>query len=1096
MPGRRPYRLRATGGTRDRALLCTLVPLGMFLFTLGFIGSGTGITLLPSDPHHIGTQVVGLLVAVIGLTHWKWRAHRAGRTWPARQMIIFPSPAPLRFPHTSPAQTAKRAALNDLRSDPQEVYEQERPGSACPSSLQTGFAAVADKDTWMRLWTDDDRVVTLSNTWDIPLSSDIGSPGYLVGRDDELAVIQTLLKEIPATGRAMLVSGEPGIGKTTLLAAAADAASAAGTQVLHAAGAKPGSEVAFSGLNQILSPLLPDIRGLAPAHQEALQLALCFSRRPQPNRLVVSTATMALLHNVASRQPLLVTVDDLHRLDRTSLAVLGFIARRIPNGVGLLMAARQGQDGLIESNSVSINGLPTTVLQPISASAATKILHSWFPAINPRVRQRLIAEAGGNPLVLTELPTALTASQLIAVEALPSVLPLTPRLRALFEPRITRLPAETRRLLLLAALLGTGDLQVLQAATGTHRLLDDLAPAELGLLISLDNHGRLTFSHSLIPSTITQLATGSELSDAHRTLARVLLHQSDRHAWHLAEAANEPDERVAVLLDEVTQRMLNRGDLPAALTTATRAAALSPVPSDRARRLADAASLHADSGELSTAWHLLDAARRADPDLAGSLRDASADARLLLDGGGDVDTIHQALVTALRARLHLPDPVDNTLIEALTTLWSICVLAGRRPDLWQPFHEAVTQLGPQIPLELVLMGTVGADAARSTASSLAELDLAIVGLRDEYDPMRIVRIAHSALHVDRLPECRGALWRVVRMPAGAGRIGVIALLLLCVDSFHTGQWETAERLADKGIEMSKRHAPGVSIWPLQCIQSLLAAVRGDGESTRGLCDEMSKWAVKHRVATVQYLVLRTCVLEAIGQEDFEEAYRLAAIISSPGEFPRYAATALLVCMDLVEAAVHTSRFDEANAHVAAMYREGIDTVSPRLALAVAGSAAIAATDASRSKLFEKALSLPNTDQWLFDRARVQLAYGEHLHLIQSTSRARTHLSAALDVFQRLGAQPWATRASTKLRSIGQTRQAGNDLDSAALTPQELEIATLAASGMTNKQIAERLYLSHRTVANHLYRVFPKLGITSRGSLRDALGDADAEPGCF
>ena len=192
-------------------------------------------------------------------------------------------------------------------------------------------------------------------------------------------------------------------------------------------------------------------------------------------------------------------------------------------------------------------------------------------------------------------------------------------------------------------------------------------------------------------------------------------------------------------------------------------------------------------------------------------------------------------------------------------------------------------------------------------------------------------------------------------------------------------------------------------------------------------------------------------------------------------------------MDLVEAAVHTNRHAEAAAHVAAMRQERIAALSPRLSLLTAASGAIAADDNAAGGLFAEALAQPGIDQWPFDRARVQLAFGTHLRRARAETEARTHLSAALDTFQWLGARPWAARASNELRATGQTIARAKPAIPTRLTPQERQIAMLAAAGLTNKEIGERLVLSHRTVGTHLHRIFPKLGIATRSALRDASG---------
>jgi len=923
-------------------------------------------------------------------------------------------------------------------------------------------------------------VVALREVRQLPPASGAGAARELVGREGELDLIRTFLDEAAAEGAALVVSGEPGTGKTALLDAAAAFAMADGARVLRAVGVEFEATLSFSGLNQVLSPLLSDTSGLEPVHLGALRVALGFGDGPRPDRLLVSNATMALLRHAAARRPLLVIIDDAQWLDRASATVLGFAARRAVPRVGFLWATRPGPGSLIERSDI-----PVHVLAPISDDAAAVLLDDRFPALAPRVRQRLVVEAEGNPLALMELPTALGAPQLAAVEALPDVLPLTARLQALFEGRIKGLPGQTQRLLLLTALDGAGDLQVLRAAADAVELFDDLAPAERENLIFLDDHHRrLNFRHPLIRSSVVQLSTGAERRGAHRALARALLHQPDRHAWHLAEATLDPNEQVATLLDQAAHRMLRRGDLSGAMTASTRAASLSPVPGDRARRLAQGAWQGARMGEFRTGSRMLAVARQTDPAFTGSLADAAAAALLLMIGDGDIATAHRLLVEALQAHPNPWDAEDGALIEALHTLSVTCIFGGQA-KLWKPFHEAVSRLTPHAPLDLLLTHTVSADPARATASSLARLDHAVAGLKDETDVDRIVRISYSARFVDRLSLCREPLGRIVRESVCAGVIEARALGHLCLDDFFTGRWDEAERLASEGVQLSEVQA-AIHVWRFRYVRALLAAVRGDDDTNRALCDELTSWATPRGALGVQRNSLHARTLATIGRSDFEEAYRSAAAVSPPGEFPSHAEIALFVCMDLVEAAVRTNRLAQANAHVAAMREEGIAALSPRLALLVAGSAAIAATDDVASELYERALAVPDTDRWPFDRARVQLAYGEHLRRTRSTSCSRAHLSAALDIFQRLGARPWASRASNELRATGQVRLTDDRLHSNTLTPQEQAIASLAASGLSNKQIAERLYLSHRTVASHLHRAFPKLGITSRAALRDAL----------
>jgi len=227
-------------------------------------------------------------------------------------------------------------------------------------------------------------------------------------------------------------------------------------------------------------------------------------------------------------------------------------------------------------------------------------------------------------------------------------------------------------------------------------------------------------------------------------------------------------------------------------------------------------------------------------------------------------------------------------------------------------------------------------------------------------------------------------------------------------------------------------------------------------------------------------------LVALGQGDFEEAYQQASMISPAGVLAPHVPHALRVLMDLVEAAVRTGRDAEAAAHVAAMQAANLARLSSRLALVVGGCAAMVAPDDTALDLFHLALAQPGIERWQFDLARVRLAYGERLRRRRAMAEARVQLNAALEIFERLRARPWVDRASAELRATGQTKPRAGDNVLDRLTSQEIEIVRLAASGLTNKQIAERLFLSHRTVSGHLHRAFPKLGVATRAALRDAL----------
>jgi len=913
------------------------------------------------------------------------------------------------------------------------------------------------------------------------------STSALAGRDRELEIIRAFVDEAPARGRALLLSGDPGVGKSALLDAAEGLAAAAGTRVLRAAGA-PFEDMSFSGLNQVLLPLRGDIDRLGCLPRNALNVALGLADGRVYDRLVVSNAALALLDKAAAVRPLLVIVDNLHWLDRASAVVLGFVARRLAgHRVGFLAAERTG------ARSAFGLDVPEQEVVPLDDETSASLVAARFPDLAPGIQQRIVAEARGNPLALLELPAALSEPQRSALTALPAVLPLSRRLRTLFAPRVCELPASTRYLLLLTVLEGTGDLGLLQAAGAGRCEIDDLSPAEeAGLVYVAEDTGRVAFRHPLIRSAVWELWASGDVRRAHRALAAQFGDQPERRAWHLAEAAIEPDGEIAGQLKQAARQMLRRGEATRAVAALMRAARLSPHGSDRSLCLVEAACLSAAvTGELPRVPALLTEARRAAPAPARSLPAVVADAHLLLNGDGDIGTVHRLLADAIRTKSGTADG-GFELTQALRTLLMVCFSAGR-PELWAPLHTALADLTPGVATELALLARICADPARSAAGTLDQLDAAVCELGREADHGRILTLSAAAAWTDRLGGCREALRRVARDSHQGGAVlpAISALTLQCYDDFVTGAWDQAQRLAGECLQACQAYGYPSRAWMARGHLALIAAARGHDELSRELTGEMLRWAIPRGVTAAQLAAHRAGSLAALGRGDFEEAYREAAATSPPGIL---APGALWVMMDLVEAAVRTGRQHEAAAHVTAMREFRIAEISPRLALLVTASAALTVPACEAGHLFEHALGLPAADRWPFDLARVQLAYGEHLRRVRAASGARSHLSTALATFRMLGARPWADRAANELRATGLTVTRTECHGTTVLTAQEYQIAALAAAGLTNKQIGQQLYLSPRTIGAHLYRIFPKLGISTRAALRDALAALPSDDG--
>ncbi|GAA1568253.1 LuxR family transcriptional regulator [Dactylosporangium maewongense] len=908
-----------------------------------------------------------------------------------------------------------------------------------------------------------------------------GAALELVGRDAELAMLRGFRAEMARSAGALLLAGDPGVGKTALLRAAAADAAAAGMRVLAASGTPFEAKHSFSCLHQLLHPVGEQIGWLGPAHRQALQVALGIQDCEPPSLLMIANAVLDLLRQLATEDSVLLIVDDLQWIDRASAMVLAVVARRLTRGLGLLAAYRSGHETFFDRA-----GLPEYEIRPLDETAAAALVAQRFPALVPRVRGRLLAEAQGNPLALLELPLALTDRQQTGVGSLPDVLALNRRLQAAFAARIDGLPPQTRRILLLAALDGSGLLSNLIAGEPD---LVALAAAERAGLIHVDDRaGRLTFHHPLTRSAVVEGSMFDERIRAHAQLAAAMADRPERAAWHLAQASTGPDETVARLLEDAAYTVRSRGDAAGAVTTLLRAADLSPTDTDRSRRLAEAAYLGAlVTGDLRDVPRLL--AGDGHPSGEQSLVTAVAAAHhLLLSGEGDIGTAHRLLAGAIQMQAVPYDGDNPTMVEALYTLGWVCYFSGQA-DLWEPFHAALSRLSPPTPELLALLAGTFDDPARTAAPLLDRLDAAIVGLSVQTDAVWTIRVTLAAMFLDRLTSCRTPLSAILGREPGPGlTLTLHARSLLGLDQFMTGEWDAVRRIAEEHVELCQAHDYRL----LECIGlyllAMLAAAHGDHEQVRQLTDRMTIWATPRGAGLVLRIAEQAKLLDALGRADFGQAYQHATTIATVGQMPAHIPHGLWLIMDVVEAAARTGRIAEARAHVAAARDCRVAAISPRLAMTIEAAAALAAPDDQAPALFDAALAVSGGQRWPFERARIQLAYGERLRRSKANAAARRHLATALETFDRLGALPWSARASAELRATGHTVGGLPSTGPAALTPQQRQIAELAAAGLSNKQIGEKLFLSPRTVGTHLYQIFPKLGITSRAALRDAIAD--------
>lgn len=907
----------------------------------------------------------------------------------------------------------------------------------------------------------------------------------IIGREQELSRLQAFVRDAP-TGAALVLHGEIGVGKTSLLAEAISLARRAGIHVLTARGAEFESEIGYSSLHQLLLPCVAHLDRLETGLRSGLSVALGRVAGPSPDPILVCNASMALLNEAGGQSPILMTVDDLQWVDAATSLVLGLIARRVQGtGISVLTAQRSGRDTFLGRS-----GLPDLPVEALDGGSSAALVRARSPALPDSIVQSVVREAEGNPLALIELAG-------MANDAPDQFLsdtgrrPLSRRLELLFQPRIAELPSDTRKLLVLLALEGSGDLALLGGSGDGPSLLTAIETAEAaGLVRVLPSGRRAEFTHPLVRAALVNGSTFSDRREAHGRLAKLLAGEQERAAWHLAAATLGTDESVAEAVHQAARSMLRRGDATGAAETMLRSAELTPNDRDRSRRLSEAAFIAARvNGSFALADKLLD-----DPDLLTAdspqlLTTAIAAAFTLLAVNGEISVSQRLILKTL----DLQDPADSddaTIAEALWALLNLAI-SSAEPAMFTAFEEALKRFKACAP-RLLELTAAAADPVRMDADDLAELDHELDGVDSVGDLVQIIRLAYAGLFLSRLERCEPALRRVVESArGGAALASVQALQFLANDEFFRGRWNVANDLAQQALQACDNHGLELRNGSI-LVMTRICAVTGRYDESFSMAEELASWAEPRGLGIVSPPIVHSRALAAAGQGDWDGCYRELAEVYPPGEFPRYKPALLWATFDLVEAAVRTGRNSEAAKHVSAMDHVGFSRLSPQHALLAAGCAALVADDRGAAERFREAVSLPGAEQWTFDLARIRLAQGIHLRRLRQTTAARSVLTKAVEAFERLGATPWAEQARLARGAASGRRRSSSVELGAALTDQERAVAELAAAGMTNKEIAAQLFISARTVSTHLYRVFPKVGVSTRAALRDALLNAQEE----
>jgi DNA-binding CsgD family transcriptional regulator len=901
-------------------------------------------------------------------------------------------------------------------------------------------------------------------------------PGQrLVGRGQELGILNELIADAKGCGAAIVVLGEPGMGKSSLLRAAADAGRAASLQVLLTTGIEAEAQLPFAGLHQLLRPVFSAATGLPVTQRRALAAAFGTEDGQKPEPYMIALAALNLLADVAAERPVLVIADDVQWLDQPSQEVLTFIARRVnADPIVVIGSVRTGYD-----IAFAAAGLPELDVQGLDDTSARAVLAEHGGDLSYASQQRILREAQGNPLALVELPAVLRA----VPGPPPETLPLTARLERAFAARIDGLPSRTRDAVLVAAVDDCDELlEILAGASGLAGqpvgvgALDQAAAA--GLIRFDDLH--VHFRHPLVRSGVLQRETVMRRHAAHAALAEVLAGQPYRRTWHRAQSITGPDDQVAGELEASSRIALRRGSPAGAIWVLERAAQLTTDPARRGRLLLLAAEHAFGLGRADLVDQLV--SRAASTSLSRLDRARVEWLREIFSDGmpGDAARVLELCATAREAIAAGDSGLAlNLLLGAALRCWWADAGADARARV--------------IEVTGLLTGRASDDARYVAALGVAEpvlqggrvielLSQVVIERVTEADSLRLLGMAAHA--VGDPVRAADFLGRSETRLREQGQLGLLPQVrgMQCPVYLELGDWAQVGEAAEESRRFAQE--TGQPIWDnCQLVnEARSAALHGDSDRALQMASE-GEYSPTMR----NFNDMRCCLQLARGFALISSGRHVEAVdallrVFDPADPAYHQRERFSGIMFLAEAAVHASRRDDARRVIAELERVAAITPAPLLHVQLSYARAVLADDADAEELYLAAIGQDLT-RWPWVQARLRLAYGRWLRRQRRAAESRVPLRLAQATFDLIGARSWADQARAELRASGEriaTQQQG--AAEAALSAQELQIARLAAEGLSNPEIGERLYLSPRTVASHLYRIFPKLDITSRAQL--------------
>jgi DNA-binding CsgD family transcriptional regulator len=899
-------------------------------------------------------------------------------------------------------------------------------------------------------------------------------------RRNERRTLDALVEAVRAgESRALVVRGEPSVGKTALLDYLGEQVPE--WHVARAAGVQSEMELAFAGLHQLCSPVMDQLERLPAPQCEALSTAFGTKAGSPPDRFLVGLAVLGLLAEVARERPLLCVVDDAQWLDRASAQALAFVARRIlAESVALVFAVRDSHD-LVELEGLSelaVGGLP-------DADARALLRSAYQGPVDQRVLDRLVSEARGNPLALLELPRGFTPAELAGGFGLLDAGALPGWIEESFRRQLTPLDDGTRRLLLLAAAEPIGD-PVLVWRAAERLGISTAAGAAAAASGLVDFGARVTFRHPLVRSAIYRAARSADRGSAHQALAQVTDPDvdPDRRAWHAAQAAAEPDEEVAAELERSAGRAQARGGLAAAAAFLHRATELTPEPARRAGRALSAARVKYQAGLTAAALRLLSLAEAGPLD---ELQRAKADL-LHAEIAFAVNRGGEAAPLLLDAAKRL-EPLDtrsarDTYLEA----FAAAQFAGQLANDGDVYKVATAaRAAPPAPTapngaDLLLDGL----ALRFTdgyAAGAPMLKQALAAFCDEDAPAeeRLRWIWLPCLTaVDLWDDEAGAVLatRNVKLAREAGALAVLPLALTSRIASHVFNAELAEAASLLEEFDAVTEATGSPVAPYGDL--LLAAWQGSEPQAVALIDntvdELSRRG-EGMVLTVSAWA-KAVLYNGLGR--YDDALAAAETATECTEELCFSNWGLA---ELVEAAVRCRQPERAVEALRRLTRLTRASGTNWALGTEAGSRALLSEGPAAEAAYREAIDRLGRTRIRGSLARAHLLYGEWLRRESRRVAARQQLMTAHDMFATYGMEAFADRAARELLATGEAVRKRTVESPSELTGQESQIVRLVRERLSNAEIADRLFISPRTVEWHLSKIFAKLQITSRRQLR-------------